>query len=92
MAKKINTDTDRDIRNETVNTPEDEKEEAIKASAAQAQVSATESTSPFIDAILRSFKNYDSLYIDSHGGTYTATTPKVIRGDAVLYKNPYYKS
>ena len=42
--------------------------------------------------ILRTFPTYQSIYIDNQGGFYTLDTPEGIRGKAVLYKNPYYKS
>lgn len=45
---------------------------------------------PHILAILKKFPAYESLYIDTHGGTYTPNTPVAIRGKAVLYKNPYF--
>lgn len=45
---------------------------------------------PHILAILKKFPTYESLYIDTHGGTYTPNTPATIRGKAVLYKNPYF--
>lgn len=45
---------------------------------------------PHILAILKKFPNYESLYIDTHGGTYTPNTPAAIRGKATLYKNPYF--
>lgn len=45
---------------------------------------------PHILAILKKFPAYESLYIDTHGGTYTPNTPAAIRGKAVLYKNPYF--
>uniref|UniRef100_UPI0035635399 hypothetical protein n=1 Tax=Bacteroides fragilis TaxID=817 RepID=UPI0035635399 len=41
--------------------------------------------------ILRAFPAYASMYIDHQGGTYTPGTPERIRGNAVLYKNPYHK-
>lgn len=41
--------------------------------------------------ILRAFPTYASMYIDHQGGTYTPDTPERIRGNAVLYKNPYHK-
>ena len=47
-------------------------------------------TDPHILAILKKFPAYESLYIDTHGGTYTPNTPATIRGKAVLYKNPYF--
>ncbi len=48
--------------------------------------------SSFTDEILKSYPEYESLYIDSHGGCFTNDTPSVVRGKAILYKNPYYKS
>ena len=45
---------------------------------------------PHILAILKKFPSYESLYIDTHGGTYTPNTPAAIRGKATLYKNPYF--
>lgn len=45
-----------------------------------------------IEAILRCFPDYESLYIDQHGGTYSPATPAALRGAAVLYTNPYYES
>ena len=42
---------------------------------------------PHILAILKKFPAYESLYIDTHGGTFT---PAAIRGKATLYKNPYF--
>lgn len=41
--------------------------------------------------ILKAFPTNESLYVDKHGGAFTADTPKSIRGGAVLYKNPFYK-
>lgn len=43
------------------------------------------------EAILRCFPTYESLYIDQHGGAYAPVTPAVLRGDAVLYTNPFYE-
>lgn len=40
---------------------------------------------------LKAFSNYETLYVDSHGGGFTADTPKTIRGNATLYKNPFYE-
>lgn len=41
--------------------------------------------------ILKAFPANESLYVDKHGGAFTADTPKSIRGNATLYKNPFYK-
>lgn len=46
----------------------------------------------FALGILKSFPNYESLYVDRHGGVFTPDTPKTIRGSATLYKNPHFKA
>lgn len=46
----------------------------------------------FVLGVLQSFPGHKALYVDRHGGTYTPATPVGIRGDAVLYANPFYKS
>lgn len=40
--------------------------------------------------LLKKYPRYESLYIDSHGGTFTPNTPASVRGKAVLYKNPFF--
>lgn len=40
--------------------------------------------------LLKKFPSYPSLYIDVHGGTFSPDTPAAIRGEAVLYENPFY--
>lgn len=42
--------------------------------------------------VLRSFAGYETLYVDRHGGAFSADTPPAIRAGAVLYRNPFYKS
>lgn len=42
--------------------------------------------------LLKTFRRYPELYIDTSGGVYTADSAAVIRGGAVLYKNPYHES
>jgi hypothetical protein len=53
---------------------------------------ATDSFPPFVEAILKTFPSYESLYIDAQGGIYTPATPPAVRGNATLYKNPHYRS
>lgn len=45
-----------------------------------------------IDGILKVFSSYRTLFVDAQGGIFTPDTPETIRGKAVLYKNPHYKS
>lgn len=42
------------------------------------------------DGILRIFANYPSLYIDAGGRVFTLDSDPIVRGDAILYTNPYY--
>lgn len=44
-----------------------------------------------IEEILKKKPVYESLYIDSNGGCFTENTPANIRGNAILYKNPFHK-
>lgn len=41
--------------------------------------------------VLKAFPMYEYLYVDKRTGSYTSDTPKDIRGNATLYKNPYFK-
>lgn len=45
-----------------------------------------------IQRILKIHRNMPELYIDKFGGVFTVDTKPSIRGNAVLYKNPFYKS
>lgn len=40
--------------------------------------------------VLKVYPQYQSLYVDDKGGAYTEDTIEAIRGEAELYKNPYY--
>lgn len=44
-----------------------------------------------IDAILKRYAQYESVYIDKFGFVFTVDTPENQRNNAVLYKNKYYK-
>ena len=45
----------------------------------------------FVRNVLQAFPAQKSLWVDRHGGAFTADTPPAIRSNAVLYKNPFYK-
>ena len=98
MAKKTNTE-------ETPKTDEQVTQTAEEVQTVAAETPAEETpqtenkqltneekreADPHILAILKKFPAYKSLYIDTHGGTYTPNTPAAIRGKATLYKNPYF--
>ena len=101
MAKKL-TDTEPEVKDsqqpETpFKTPKTEvplfeeptppqEDKKPKAPAAAAKVDVPD----FADRLLKPFPGYPELYIDSHGGTFIPPTSASMRGDAILYKNPYY--
>jgi hypothetical protein len=58
--------------------------------ATEPEKPAAEKHPHFVDALLKTFSSYESLYIDSHGGVYTPDTSEKVRGSAILYKNPYH--
>lgn len=70
---------------ETVQTSENTEEEvAVEASTTELPEQAKK--------LLSAYSNYAALYIDSKGGVYTENTQHNLVGDAILYRNPYYKS
>ena len=98
MAKKTNTEetskTDEQVTQATEEvqaaTTETPTEETTKTEDKQPTIEEKREAEPHILAILKKFPTYESLYIDTHGGTYTPNTPAAIRGKATLYKNPYF--
>ena len=98
MAKKTITEeapkTDEQVIQTTEEvqtaTTEDPTEETPKTEDKLPTNEEKREADPHILAILKKFPTYESLYIDTHGGTYTPNTPAAIRGKAVLYKNPYF--
>lgn len=44
----------------------------------------------FAARLLRLFSNYEELYVSDSGSVYTPDTKPAIRGNAILYKNPYF--
>ena len=98
MAKKTITEeapktdeqviqTTEEVQAATTETP---TEETLKTEDKQPTKEEKREADPHILAILKKFPAYESLYIDTHGGTYTPNTPAAIRGKATLYKNPYF--
>lgn len=70
---------------EATQTSENTEEEvAVEASATELPEQ--------VKKLLSAYSNYAALYIDSKGGVYTENTQHNLVGDAILYRNPYYKS
>jgi hypothetical protein len=87
MAKKVTPEEELDTTEN--NTPsQDTNEVKVPKKKEDAQTVIP----PGVDEILKSFRSYETLYVDTHGGVFTSDTPENIRGKAILYKNPHYKS
>jgi hypothetical protein len=72
------------------NKPDKSEKDVKESKDTKAAKAETKDYPPFIDTILKSFPQYESLYIDAHGGAFTSSTSQKIRGNATLYKNPYH--
>lgn len=84
-------DTFQDVEQDaTPDTPQPEPQATATPEKRETKPMAAEPDS-FTLEVLKSFPANESLYVDKHGGAFTADTPKSIRGGAVLYKNPFYK-
>lgn len=42
--------------------------------------------------VMKIFSSQPKMYINSFGGVFSVDTAEAIRGNAVLYDNPFYKS
>lgn len=78
------SDEEKDTQERKEKSKKDDKDEPMPE--APAEVPA------HVLALLQKFPDYEKLYIDAEGGMYTSGTADVIRKEAVLYRNPYYKS
>lgn len=74
----------------TTETPQQATSPAPAPEKGEKKLVAQEPDSYTLD-VLKAFPTNESLYVDKHGGAFTADTPKSIRAGAVLYKNPFYK-
>ena len=45
-----------------------------------------------VKAILKCFPNEEELYVSKYGGTFPKDSEPFVRGNAILYRNPFYKS
>lgn len=73
-----------------VDTPKP-KQETSPSNEKREKKQETKEPDGYILGILKSYPQYQSLYVDRLGGVFTPDTSARIRGGATLYKNPYYK-
>ncbi len=45
-----------------------------------------------VKGILKSFNNYPELYVSAMGRVFSTDAKPSLRGNAILYKNPFYNS
>lgn len=72
--------------------PSEPQPETVSSAEKRAEKPGEPEPDSFVLGVLQSFPSHEALYVDRHGGTFTPDTPVGIRGDAVLYTNPFYKS
>ena len=53
---------------------------------------AKEDIPAYVEKVLKCHPDQEELYVDPKGGAYTKGTQPNLRGDAILYKNPFYKT
>ena len=101
MAKKIITEETPKADERVIQTTEEVQAATTEITAEETPqtenkqdelAKESDEPNPHILATLKKFPAYESLYIDTHGGTYTPNTPAAIRGKTTLYKNPYFDS
>lgn len=90
MAKK------KYIAPEIENVPENEAPETEVQEAPEIEnvpeTTGKEDVPEAVLKVLKVFSNLDEAYVSSKGGVFTKDTKPSIVGDAILYKNPYYKN
>lgn len=80
-SNETSSPTDKDVKNEST---EAQIGEVKKNESTEAKIEK------HIDDILKVYTQYKSLYIDHNGGVFTSDTNKNIRGNSILYQNPYF--
>ena len=99
MARKKNEELQDVVVNEQVEETV-EQETELKEPVEETDVEHTEELveetlpepSEFVLKFLKMYDNHPELYVDSKGGVYSESTQPQQVGNAILYKNPYYKS
>ncbi len=95
MAKRVNTPEEKNQEpiqdNITVKQEQDnssDKPDTIQT--LRKETPGVREIPPHIEETLKLYRGYETLYIDAHGGAYSPDTPESIRGNAILYQNPFF--
>lgn len=94
---EVNEDNGETTSTQSENIPEvPVKEKKTKASKKTSEGDATAAQSENIPedvkAVLKCFPDEEELYVSKFGGTFPKNSEPFVRGNAILYKNPFYKS
>lgn len=77
------------VENSEAGTEQAEEEVPVKGKSLKAI--SPDKNDKFTHELLKSYKNYETLYIDHKGGVFSPDTKLDMVGAAILYKNPYYE-
>lgn len=99
-AAPVVENTNENETEKAVEQPEQENsEEAAKVETKEPQTkksekgaTATKDIPANIQRILKVFKNLPELYVSEAGRVFTPDAKPSLRGNAILYKNPFYNS
>lgn len=90
-AENIVTDTQaEDIPEAPVETKKTRASK--KTSEGEATATQAEDIPEDVKSILKCFPNEEELYVSKFGGVFPKDSEPLARGNAILYKNPFYKS
>ena len=86
MARKKTTNP------ETVQDPVENPDVTEEVKPITETTIAEEAIPEHAKGVLKAFNNHKELYVSRTGAAFPADTKPSLRGNAILYKNPYYKS
>lgn len=90
--KTVETTETQETKTETTKEADATTKETDAAAETETiEEEAQEEIPSWVDKVLKSFSNFDELYVTKSGGVLSKNTPKHLVTSATLYKNPYYK-
>lgn len=63
-----------------------------KTSEGDTTTAQSENIPEDVKVVLKCFPDEEELYVSKFGGTFPKNSEPFVRGNAILYKNPFYKS
>lgn len=90
------------IKNETTAAQSEDIQEATveqkktkaskKTSEGETVTAQSEDIPEDVKSVLKCFPDEEELYVSKFGGAFPKDSEPFVRGNAILYKNPFYKS